>query len=107
MVVKGQALVDFLTAHPVSKTSKLHVGIPVEVIKANITSGDDVWKLFFDGASKIGPKGKIIAGVGVVFISPKSHILPRAFSFMESCSNNEAEYNGLLIGLQLAQQMGL
>jgi len=26
--------------------------------------------MFFDGASRIGPEGKIIAGVGVVFISP-------------------------------------
>ena len=41
--VKGQALADFLAAHPVPKTSKLHVDIPDEVIKANSTSKDDVW----------------------------------------------------------------
>ena len=62
--------------------------------------------MFFDGASRIGPKGKIIAGVGVVFISPQNHVLPRAFSLTESCSNNVAEYNALLIGLQLAQEWG-
>ena len=63
--------------------------------------------MFFDGASRIGPKGKIIAGVGVVFISPQNHVLPRAFSLTESCSNNVAEYNALLIGLQLAHEMGV
>ena len=46
-----------------------------------------------------------IAGVGVVFISPQNHVLPRAFSLTESYSNNMAEYNALLIGLQLAHGM--
>ena len=63
--------------------------------------------MFFDGASRIGPKGKIVVGVGVVFISPQNHVLPRAFSLTEPCSNNVAEYNALLIGLQLAQEMGV
>ena len=63
--------------------------------------------MFFDGVSRIGPKGKIIAGVGVVFISPQNHVLPRAFSLTESCSDNVAEYNALLIGLQLAHEMGV
>jgi len=63
--------------------------------------------MFFDGTSSTGPKGKIIAGVGVVFVSPNDHVLPRAFSLMELYSNNVAEYNTLLIGLQLAQQMGV
>jgi len=55
--IKGRALADFLKAHPVSKTSKLHKDIPDEVIEANITSEDEVWQMFFDGASRIGPKG--------------------------------------------------
>jgi len=42
----------------------------------------------------------------VVFISPQNHVLPRAFSLTEPCSNNVAKYNALLIGLQLAQEMG-
>ena len=42
-----------------------------------------------------------------MFISPQNHVLPRAFSLTESCSNNVAEYNALLIGLQLAHGMGV
>ena len=68
-----------------------------------MTSSDDVWQLFFDGASRTGPKGKTVPGVGVVFISPENHVLSRAFSLTEPSSNNVAEYNALLIGLQLAQ----
>jgi len=101
--IKGQAIADFLTAHSVLESSKLHENIPDELIEANITSSDCIWQLFFDGASRTGPKGKIVAGVGIVFISLENHVLPRAFSLIEHCSNNVAEYNALLIGLQLAQ----
>jgi len=55
--------------------------------------------MFFDGASRTCPKGKIIARVGGVFVSPENYVLSRAFSLKESCSNNVAEYNALLIGL--------
>jgi len=63
-VIKVQALTDFLAAHPVPETSKLHTDIPNEIIEANMTSGDGVWKMFFDGTSRTGPTGKIIAGAG-------------------------------------------
>jgi len=105
--IKGQALADFLAAHPVPESSKLHEDIWDKVIEANITSSDDEWQMFFDGTSRTGPKGKIITGVGVLFISPKNHVIPRAFSLTEPYSNNVTEYNVLLIGLQFAQQMGV
>jgi len=57
--------------------------------------------------SRTGPTGKIIAGVGVIFVSPENHVLPHAFSVTEPCSNNVAEYNSLFLGLQLTEQMGL
>ena len=41
------------------------------------------------------------------YSSPENHIFPGAFSLKEPCSNNVAEYNALLIGLQLTQQMGV
>ena len=61
---KGQALADFLAAHPVPKTSKLHEDIPDEIIEASMASEDKVWQMFFDDASRMDPKGKIVAGVG-------------------------------------------
>ena len=72
-----------------------------------MTSEDDVLQMFFDGASRTGPTRKIIAGAGVVFVSLENHVLSRAFSLTEPYSNNIVEYNALLIGLQLAQQMGI
>ena len=49
----------------------------------------------------------LIVGVGVVFISLGNHVLTRVFSLTEPCFNNVAEYNALLIGLHLAQHMGV
>jgi len=66
-----------------------------------------VWQLFFDGASRTGPRGNIIVGVGVVFISPQNYVIPRAFSLTESCSSNVAEYNALLIGMQIVDEIGV
>jgi len=63
--------------------------------------------LFFDGTSRTGRKGKIVTGVGIVFISLENHVLPRAFSLTEPYFNNVAEHNTLLIGLQLTQHMGV
>jgi len=44
---------------------------------------------------------------GVAFISPQNHVLPRTFSLTTPCSNNVIEYNALLIGIQLAHEMGI
>jgi len=97
--IKGQTLADLLAAPPVSEMSKLYEDISDEVIEANMISNDEVWQMFFDGASRTGSNDSIVTGVGVVFISPHNHVLPRAFSLTEPCSNNVAEYNALLIGL--------
>jgi ribonuclease HI len=108
--IKGQAIADFLADHPIPESSKLYEDIPDEVAEAcmiHASSGDQVWQLFFDGASRTGPRGNIVAGVGVVLVSPRNYVLPRAFSLTEPCTNNAAEYNALLIGMQLAEEIGV
>jgi len=97
-VIKGQAHGDFLAAHLVPKNLKMHEDIPDEVIEANMT-------MFFDWASRTGPKGKIVVGVGAVFLSRHNHVLSYVFLLTKPCSNNVVEYIALLVGLQLARQM--
>ena len=99
-----------LADHPVSGTSKLYDDLPDEIAKVNLinaSSKEQVWELFFDEASRTNPEGNIIAGVGVVLISPHNYVIPRAFSLTESCSNNLLEYNALLIEMQLAKEIGV
>lgn len=63
--------------------------------------------MFFDGAARIGQSGEDIVGVGIGFILLKSDVLPYAYSLIEPCSNNVAEYNALIIGLQIVEEMGV
>ena len=65
--VKGQAVADFLTDQPVSGTSKLYDDLPDDIAEVNIInafSEEQVWQLFFDGASRASPEGNIIADRG-------------------------------------------
>ena len=76
-------MADFLADHLVSETSKLYDDFPNEIVEVNIinaSSEEQVWQLFFDGASRTNPKGDIIAGVGAVLIFPHNYVIPHAFS---------------------------
>lgn len=55
------------------------------------------WKMYFDGAAKTTG-----SGVGIVFISPQKDILPYSFYLGKVCTNNAAEYEALIMGLELA-----
>jgi len=106
--IKGQAVTSFLVDHPVSGTSKLYDNLPDEIGEVNLinsSSEEQVWQLFFDGASRTNLEGNTITCMGVVLISPHNYVIPHAFSLTELCSNNVSEYNALLIGMQLAKEI--
>ena len=44
---------------------------------------------------------------GVVHVSPHNYVIPHSFSLTEPCSNNVSEYNALLIGMQIADEIGV
>lgn len=58
--------------------------------------------MFFDRAAR----GEGV-GAGVIFVSPKNHILPYPFTLTQLCSNNVAEYQALLFGLQMAMEISI
>jgi len=108
--MKGQAVADFLAEHPDPRATVLYEDLPDEVVKVCLTQTSfegQVWQLFFDGASRTGPRGHVIVGAGVVLVSPQNYVIPRTFSLTEPCSNNVAEYNALLIGIQIADDIGV
>ena len=43
----------------------------------------------------------------MVLVSPQNYVIPRAFSLTEPCSTNVAEYNALLIAMQIANEIGV
>ncbi|KAM1506182.1 hypothetical protein ACFXTO_002081 [Malus domestica] len=96
--VKGQALVDFLADHPILADWKISDDLPdEEVFCIDIFP---TWTMFFDGSARVDG-----AGAGVVFMSPQRQVLPYSFQLSELCSNNVAEYQALILGLQMAINM--
>ena len=78
--IKGQALADFLTEHPLPKESSLRDDLPDKPIHAvEIFSSNASWDMYFDGAIRTNEKGKQILGVGIFFVSPDKYMIPNAF----------------------------
>jgi ribonuclease HI/probable phosphoglycerate mutase len=85
--VKGQVVADFIADHSIDEN--------VEYVEL------EPWKLYFDGSSH-----KNGIGVGMLIISPDR--IPTKFKYkVESpCSNNEAEYEALIAGLEILLKLG-
>ncbi|XP_019167871.1 PREDICTED: uncharacterized protein LOC109163578 [Ipomoea nil] len=96
--VKGQALADFLADHPIPAEWELSDDLPDEDVL--VIEVLPPWKMYFDGASH-----REGAGVGVVFVTPEGEVLPYSFTLTEQCSNNVAEYQALILGLEIAADM--
>lgn len=79
--IKGQHLSDFAAEMP-----------PLE---------DDYWNLYVDGASR-----RDACGAGIVLEGPNGFLLEHSLLFKFKTSNNQAEYEALVVGLELAKDMG-
>ena len=59
------------------------------------------WEVYIDGASNQNG-----SGIGLVLISPEKVIIEKSLRLDFSATNNEAEYEVLLIGMAMVQRMG-
>jgi hypothetical protein len=62
----------------------------------------DHWIMYFDGSYTL--KG---VGAGIVLIPPEGDMLKYAIQIEFPATNNIAEYEGLVTGLQLAKELSL
>jgi len=98
--VKGHALADFLADHPIPDEWELNDDLPGEgVFVINILLQ---WEMCFDGAARQDG-----IGARVDLVSPEKHILPFSCAPTQLCSNNVAEYQALILGLQMTLEMGI
>lgn len=64
-------------------------------------------RLYFDGGARgNGPKNSG-SGAGCVLLDSNGQPVARAWVYLPHNTNNEAEYEGLLLGLQLVERLGL
>jgi hypothetical protein len=82
--VKGQIIADFITEHRDPSINLLEI---------------TPWALFFDGYSC----GKV-GGVGILLISPRGEMFEFSIPIQPTITNNQAEYEALLRGLQYLKE---
>jgi ribonuclease HI len=80
-------------------------GEPEATKAARVTSPGEVRKVrvFTDGAARGNPGP---AGAGAVIVDSEGRVLARLGRFLGKQTNNVAEYQGLLLGLRRARQLG-
>ncbi|XP_070667982.1 uncharacterized protein [Malus domestica] len=121
--VKGQAIADFLTEHQESQSEVINIPGSLEVTSIWIPPREDIsgkedwvqqeirrvaglwitpWKLYFDGSHT-----QKASGAGIVIVNP--HRVYHYYSFLldyEGNTNNRAEYEALIIGLEILMDLG-
>ena len=88
--VKGQVLANFVAEFSSIKENETICNI--EMIS---------WRVFVDGASSA-----LGAGAGIVVITPEGIKLEHFFRLGFKASNNEVEYEALLVGLRVVSDLG-
>ncbi|XP_022013788.1 uncharacterized protein LOC110913248 [Helianthus annuus] len=95
--IKGQVLANFMTEVPDDKERECKA-----MEKAEKKQTEESWLLYTDGASNEDG-----AGAGLRLVSPDKHKFTYAIRLDFKSTNNEAEYEAFLPGLQLAIKMGV
>ncbi|XP_062021128.1 uncharacterized protein LOC133737620 [Rosa rugosa] len=114
--VKGQAIADFLAHHPmldIPPVKELEIAtatairpdlacIPEYAIWHQATISLQPWVLFFDGS-----RTETLAGAGIVLENPAGDRFSYSFQLEFKCTNNQAEYEALIIGLEVLLELGV
>src|SRR5918999_367749 len=91
--IKGSVVFEFLDDSP-DEASYEDFDFPDEEL---LMTEDESWTLYFDGASN--QKG---AGIGVLLVSPQDKHIPMSVKLDFNVTNNAAEYEACIIGLNAA-----
>ncbi|XP_070035990.1 uncharacterized protein [Nicotiana tomentosiformis] len=104
--VKGQALPDHLTENPVGgEYEPLKMYFPdeeVSFVGEDITETYDGWRMFFNGTENFKE-----VGIGAVLVSETGQHYPVSAKLRFPCTNNMAEFEACILGLNLAIDMNI
>ncbi|GJV62620.1 reverse transcriptase domain-containing protein [Tanacetum coccineum] len=92
--VKGQILADFIVERPEEDSPDTLMESEEELL--------DPWILFTDGSSCTDG-----SGAGLILTNPEGMEFTYALRFRFDATNNEAEYEALIAGLRIAEQIGV
>ncbi|KAG8490750.1 hypothetical protein CXB51_013957 [Gossypium anomalum] len=95
--IKGSAVADFLANRALEDYEPLNFDFPNEELMCIAMTEDSPWKLNFDGASNT-----VGNGIGADLVSPNGDHYPFTCRLDFDCTNNMAEYEACIMGLQAA-----
>ncbi|XP_021678292.2 uncharacterized protein LOC110663340 [Hevea brasiliensis] len=101
--VKGSVIVDLLAENPIDDYEALDFEFPDEHINAideEVEGQNDVWQMYFNGAVNLSG-----STIKAVLISLDGKYFPVAVKLRFECTNNVAEYEACVNGLQTAIEM--
>ncbi|XP_073049435.1 uncharacterized protein [Primulina eburnea] len=96
LCLPGQAIADFLADHP-----SLDEFIGEQVVFPVCGVGIQPWELKFDESNT-----ETTAGAGIVITSPRGVKTALSFNLNFPCTNNQAEYEALVSGLEILKDLG-
>ena len=101
--IKGQVLADLVVEFTEPEIEEL---LPVRNMDEKLVgmisqSRLPTWEVYVDGA--LNQKS---SSVGLVLMSPEKVVIKKALRLNFSATNNEAEYEALLVGMTVVQRMG-
>ncbi|XP_065616570.1 uncharacterized protein LOC136061979 [Quercus suber] len=101
--VKGQVLADLIAEFTEPQLEEVKPTLDMDEKSVGMISqqGPSHWEAYVDGTAN--QKG---SGVGLVLISPEGIIIEKALRLGFSATNNEAEYEALLMGMSMVQKIG-
>ena len=107
--MKGQAVVDHLADLPLLDYQPLQMQFPDKDILFAMEDSEQKdpqdelqWHMYFDGA--INRKGR---GIGAVLATPQGQLIPFTRKMTFPCTNNEAEYEAYILGLQVTLELDM
>ncbi|GJR13389.1 reverse transcriptase domain-containing protein [Tanacetum coccineum] len=92
--VKGHILADFIVERPKEESP--------DTLMLEEEELPEPWILFTDGSSCTDD-----SGAGLILTNPERMEFTYALRFRFDATNNEAEYEALIAGLKIAEQMGV
>ena len=101
--IKGQVLANLVaefTEPPIEELESAK-NMDEKLVGTISQYGLSPWEVYVDGASN--QKG---SGIGLVLISPEKVIIEKSLKLDFSATNNDAEYETLLMGIAMVHRMG-
>ena len=101
--IKGQVLADLVAefAECPEETERGSEKLGERLVGVASVQGLPPWELYVDGA--VNQRG---SGVGLILVSPEKITIEKSLRLNFSATNNEAEYEALLMGILMVQKMG-